>query len=197
MTLPEWHGLMGILAGIATITAYIPNTRAILRNTNQLQLSTWIVWMISSILLLASCHALNVPVWMPLGFLGGNVVTLTLLLIKKAPVRWSRLDSICVTIAILSVIPWLFFSLPVITITILLAMDFMGAVPTARKVYYEPWTEDKLSWAIWGMGFVLNMLAVSELSYTQLAYPTTMLFGGGSIALFTLWTRGKKRPNAN
>jgi len=189
MDMLDWHGVAGILAGIVSVLAYIPNTRATLARTNEQKLSSWIIWTSTSLLLLFSCSRLGISLGVPIAYFVGNLVTLAALICKKVPARWGLADTLSMWAAGLCLVPWFFFDAPVVTTTALLAMDIAGAWPTLRKVIDRPRTENRAAWALWGAGYALNLLAVRELTYTQLVYPVMLAVACGSISVLVLWPR--------
>ena len=65
-------------------------------------------------------------------------------------------------------------------------MDFAGAVPTIRKAYLAPHTEDRLAWALFIAGNAFNLLAVDRWQFAIAIYPLYMFLASGTIAALVL-----------
>lgn len=179
----------GVVALTTSVAAYIPNTRAILAGTNRQKLSSWIIWTGTSLLLFFSCRKLDIPLWVPVAYLIGNSVTLAALAFRRVPALWDLADTLSMGVSLFCMVPWLFFDAPLVTTTALLLMNAAGAVPTLKKVVRHPETENRWAWLLWGLGYIFNLAAVDELSYTKLVYPVIMLIACGSISVLVLWPR--------
>lgn len=196
----NWHEIAGVLAGVATVFAYIQQYRVIMRGSVLPTLASWLLWMVSSLLLLASYRkgGADNTIWVPIVYVFGNATILGSLYYKRAKVDWKKSDTWSVAMAVASVIPWIVFNGPTVTLVILLALDSWGGFLMMPKVYDDPFTEDPWVWSWFGLGFVLNVAAIESWAYdTQTfrvaVYPVTMLVVGGVITLLVVLPRIRLR----
>ena len=72
-----------------------------------------------------------------------------------------------------------------------LFVNFMGTLPTIRKAYCQPETENRLAWAMFSAGNLLNLLAVEEWVFEQAIYPAALALFVGAVTVL-VWTPGRR-----
>jgi hypothetical protein len=186
------HGTIGIIAGILSIVGYVPYIISIFQKKTQPNKATWIIWAIVGGLLAFSYLAEGDQntIWLPLGYFVGPLIV-AILSFFYGYSTWSKLDYVCLVVAIISIIPWILSKDATITLLINVLIDMSGALPTIIKTYHEPETEDLTAWAIF---FVANTLQLVAISYWNLAaiYPIYLFFLAGSIVFLILRGKCKK-----
>src|SRR6185295_20064326 len=97
------HEWIGIIAGIIALSGYIPYIISILRGKTKPNRATWFIWAMIGGLLAISYAAAGDPkaIWLPIGYFLGPFVT-AILSIRYGYSVWSKLDTICVIAALLS-----------------------------------------------------------------------------------------------
>jgi len=200
----HYREIAGAVAGILSLAGYIPYLLGVIRGTTRPNLASWIIWTLVGGLLAVSFIAKGDfhAIWLPLGYFFGPLVT-AIFALRCGYMAWSRMDSICMSIAAVSVLPWIlsqYMSLPQLwsgfagldaaglTLVLNLLIDAAGAVPTVIKSWQEPETEDFTAWTVF---FIANMLELSAVQTWNISavYPVYLVLLAGSIFLFTL--RGK------
>lgn len=73
-----------------------------------------------------------------------------------------------------------------------LLIDFFGLLPTIRKAYLDPKSEDRTAWSVTSLSNFLNILAVSSWTFVIGFYPVYMLLVNGLVTTL-LFVRGRKR----
>jgi ABC-type transport system involved in cytochrome c biogenesis permease subunit len=81
---------------------------------------------------------------------------------------------------------WVMFDSPMSALLICLFMNFLGTLPTIRKVYYQPETENGLAWTLFSLGTLLNLFAIEEWSFSMAVYPVSMIFIVGTVTVLVL-----------
>lgn len=178
---------IGYIAGMLALGGYIPYIIAILRGQTKPNRATWLIWTIVGGLLAVSYIAAgenSKSIWLPIGYFVGPFFT-ALLSIRYGYSAWSKLDSICVLLALLSLIPWLLTHNPITTLAINVFIDLLGAVPTLVKTYREPETEDLTAWFIFFVANTLQLFAIETWNLTAL-YPLYLFFLAGSLTILIL-----------
>ncbi|MEK7516302.1 MAG: hypothetical protein AAB562_01770 [Patescibacteria group bacterium] len=185
----------GTVAGILSLAAFAPYILAILRKKTKPSRATWWIWTVVGFMLGASYYSsgANHTIWVPASCIIGSFITAVLSL-KYGEGGWTRFDRGCLLGAGVSVALWWMFSSPLIALLINLSIDFMGALPTIRKSYYEPEGEDRTAWAMFFAGNTANLFAVESWSFAIAAYPIYMFLCSGAIAVLVfLRLRGQKK----
>jgi hypothetical protein len=130
--------------------------------------------------------------WVPISYIIGPF-TIAILSIKYGEGGWTRFDRFCLGTSAASLVLWLIFKDPIIALCINLLIDVIGALPTIRKVYKDPASEDKLTWALFIAGNLANVCAVESLKFSIVIYPLWMIIGSGTIAVLVIWPRKTNR----
>ena len=77
--------------------------------------------------------------------------------------------------------------------------DFLGSLPTSRKVYSDPHSENGLAWVLFSIGTILNLFAIEHWVFAEAVYPVRMVFIMGSITVLVLrpfWSKGLRFHSA-
>src|SRR3989338_7908963 len=189
----NFHEIVGIIAGILALAGYIPYITSILRGKTRPNRATWFIWTIVGGLLAFSyiAEADIYSIWLPLGYFFGPLIT-AILSIRYGYSGWSKLDSICMAAAIISIIPWLLSKDAIFTLLINVLIDATGAIPTIVKTYHEPETEDFTAWLIFFIANTTQLFAISEWNIASI-YPIYLFILAGIMVLFITKDKIKKR----
>lgn len=177
---------LGIIAGVIAIGGYIPYIYSILAGHTRPNRATWFIWTIVGGLLAFSYIAEGDQnsIWLPLGYFFGPLIT-AILSLRYGYAEWTRLDTICIAAALISIIPWVFADSATTTLLINLLIDSTGAIPTLVKTYREPETEDFSAWVIFFIANTLQLFAISMWNLASL-YPIYLFLLAGAMVVFTL-----------
>ncbi len=180
----EFASISGKVAGVISFVAFLPYIWAILRGETRPNRATWLIWTIVGLMLGASYYSVGAThtLWVCLSYIIGPLIIL-ILSIKYGQGGWTRLDKWCLFLAGISVALWLAFDSPLIALSINLFIDFLGAIPTIKKVYYDPKSEDLFAWSLTSLSGIVNLFAIESLALKIVIYPAYVVFATCSIAL--------------
>lgn len=183
---------LGIIAGILAIGGYVPYIISIVRGKTKPNKATWIIWTVVGGLLAFSYIAEGdiKTIWLPLGYFFGPLLA-AILSFRYGYSAWARLDTICLTVAIISIVPWI-FSHATITLLINVLIDASGAIPTLVKTYREPETEDFTAWSIFLIANTIQLFAITEWNLAAI-YPIYLFLLAFSIVAFILLGKTKRK----
>lgn len=186
------YEIVGKIAGVISLVAFVPYIVAILRGKTKPNRATWWIWTIVGIMLGASYYfsGANNTLWVPISYIIGPLA-IAILSIKYGEGGWNRFDRYCLLGAMTSAILWWLFDSPFIALLINLFIDFLGALPTIKKVYKKPETEDRTAWVLFFLGNVVNLFAIETWVFTIAVYPVYMFCGNGIITTLVLLRRRK------
>lgn len=177
---------IGIIAGIIAISGYVPYIISILMGKTKPNRATWFIWTIVGGLLAFSYIAEGDghSIWLPLGYFFGPLLT-AILSLKYGYSQWTRLDTICLTAAVISIVPWVLSDSAALTLIINVAIDSAGAIPTLVKTYKEPETEDLTAWGFFFVANTTQLFAISVVTVAIL-YPIYLFLLATFMVLFIL-----------
>ena len=186
----EISELAGRTAGLLALAAFVPYILSILRGGTRPNRATWWIWTIVGLLLGSSYYASGAQhtMWVPISYIIGPLVAAVLSL-RYGEGGWTAFDRRCIFVALLSLPLWWFFQSPLIALLMNLFIDFLGALPTIRKSYFEPEGEDRLAWALFFAGNVANLFAIEGLTFVIVVYPAYMFLASGTITFLVLRPR--------
>lgn len=182
---------LGFIAGVIAFVAYVVYVISILRGKTKPNRATWWIWAFMGLILALSYKFSGAEntVWVPyVEFLGPFIIALLSVKYGEGGLE-DKTDLLCMFGAIISIILWAIFKNPVIALVTNLAVDSFAVIPTIRKSYLRPETED--FWAWFGTGFAdgLNMFAVERFTFAILVYPIYMLLSDLIIILILLFRK--------
>lgn len=164
------------MAGIISIIGYVPYIIAIIKRKTRPARSSWIIWSLLSFIILASYKDVGAgpTLFIPIAYTLGAFVTMILALFYGEG-GWSKFDRLCILASISSLFVWWLTKSAFLALTINILIDVIGGLPTVKKVYYDPKSENKLAWGLFLVGAIFNVLAIDKLSFTIAFYPLILL----------------------
>lgn len=182
----EWKTIFGIFAGIFSLLGFVPYIITICQGKTQPNRASWSIWAALGIVLAVSNYDANAKetMWLLSSYAFCQLI-IAILSIKCGEGGWNIFDRTCLLGAGISIILWQLFDSPSLAIFICIAIDSLGALPTIKKSYYQPETEDLLSWMMFWIAGTFNLCALDGLSIVS-AQPI-YLFSFNSIVIILLF----------
>ncbi len=192
------HTLIGYIAGVISFLGFAPYIIATIKGKNRPNRATWMIWFLVSIILLVSYQASGGThtLWV----MRTNVLfsgTLALLSWKYGASGWSALDVGCLIGALFGLLLWWFFDSPLPTLYISIGIDIVGAIPTVKKSWKNPFEEDRLTWILFWVANTLNLFAMPSWSVPIASYPVYLfLISGVMTVLLVCRSHSKNKDEA-
>ncbi|MEK7187023.1 MAG: hypothetical protein AAB690_01790, partial [Patescibacteria group bacterium] len=101
-------------------------------------------------------------------------IAILILSIKRGEGGFEPLDIGCIFTALVGVGLWLWSGNPIIAIVALMASAVAGTLPTTKKAWLNPESEDLLTWGLLAVGGFFGSLAVNELIFEAVAPPVNV-----------------------
>jgi len=182
-----------VLVAVATtlaVLSYVPYVSSILKGKTRPSRTTFGIWALISVVEVGSYAAsgARATLLLPLVYAAGGIAVFCLS-IKRGVGGTQKLDILCLVGAFLGVVGWALTKNPHVALYLSMLASGCGFVPTIKKAYLHPETEDALAWNLAGVAAVLNVLAVSNWALYNISYPIFMLLFDGAIALLTVFPR--------
>lgn len=102
----------------------------------------------------------------------------------------SRTDIICLVIALLGVIFWVFFKTPLFSVFANILADIAALWPTFIKARNNPETETRISWLIGTISVLLDAVSVGKLDWSLLLLPVASAVMQGYM-IYLLYIRSR------
>lgn len=177
----------GKAAGILNLAAFVPYVLAVfgwgftrdirlvrLPESTKPNRATWFIWTLVGALILPAYHysGAEETIWVPVALAAGPGLV-AVLSIWRGEGGWTGFDLACLLGACVCVLGWVTTGSPVVGLLLALATDGFGAAATIRHAHRHPEEENRLAWTLFLAGDTLNLLAVSDWSWS--AYPVWIL----------------------
>lgn len=168
----------GLLSALLIFVSGYPYMLAIYkRELERPVVSTWILWLGIGMLLFvtsfqAGAHWGTTLLPILMGVI--NPAIIVFLSIRYGEYKWSRLDTVCVVVCVVTVIVWQTTQSPVLGILGGVLADMIAATPQVIKSWKDPKDEPVFPWAMFSFASALNILAVEEWVIQYWLFPVYM-----------------------
>lgn len=96
------------------------------------------------------------------------------------------IDSFCLLAAAVSLFLWWQTGSAKLALGLNILVDACGAIPTLRKSWQQPESEDRAAWFLFLLAGVLNVIAVTPWTWATAAYPLYLVLNSGVMNLILL-----------
>ena len=163
---------LAVVAGLLTAICVVPYLRDIYRGTTRPQRVSWLVFAVLSIVAAVSqfLDGAYAGAWLTTGAaLGFSLVFLAS--VRRGVGGMSRTEVLSLVIATCGLGVSLAVREPLIAVLAVVVAEIPAISLTVRKTLRDPASETASTWLIDGLAGVCALLAVSELSLSQVLYP--------------------------
>lgn len=189
-------GVIGKIAGLVAFASFPVYIASIIRGETRPERATYAIWSFINIVTFFSYVASGAhdTIWVLLAYMLGQL-TIFALSFKYGQGGSSRLDIVCLSLAVMAIVLWIMTRNPLSALYLSIFAEFMGLVPTIKKSYLYPNTESKLAWFIGFAGSALNLLAITTFVWHIALYPL-YVFLGDFIIVVLLFRPGGNRDTS-
>jgi len=189
----EFTSAIGIIAALVILAAYIPYIRSTLQGKNKPNRASWFIWAALGITIAAS-YRLSGGIdsgWVPIAGMVG-IFIIAMLSVRYGQGGHTIFDVACLIGAGIGLIAWWLTNEPAAALVISTFVDMIGSLPTIRKGYYEPESEDKLTWIMFLAGYTLNLFAITDWNFVIAFYPLEVVILSAAMVWLLVF---RKRDN--
>jgi hypothetical protein len=174
--------LIGQIAGIIAFLSILPYVISILRGHTKPSRSAYAIWVVVEVVTASSYIASGAitTYWTSVVF-AFSAILIFFLSIKFGMGGYNRLDLICLAIAAVAIYLWLTTQNPVVALYTSILASKISYLPIIKKSYYQPETENKLSWAMVAFASTLNLFALTSMELKITLLPVLAAFFQGLI----------------
>lgn len=166
-----------VLSTAFTLWAYVPYIRLVIADgTVKPNRASWFVWWVidaSMAWVLFSAHAWSAFL-MFAAFTLGTTIVLSLSL-KQGEGQFSKSDMFYIALAIGGIILWRASDNENISVIANMVAAIAGTIPTIKKSFLDPDSEDAPTWRYFWIGGLFNVLAISSWTFVDAA-PTLIVW---------------------
>lgn len=164
--------LFAIIASLLIIFGgNVPYLISIFKGKTKPHIYTWLIWTITyGIALLGLIYGKGG--WGVLSLSIGMffVFVIFVACFKYGTKNITKLDTVILVGALLAIVVWFQLHNPLLAVFMVTIIDFVGYIPSFRKTFYEPWTENVTAWTISTFAGLLIMLSLNEYNFLTLTY---------------------------
>ncbi len=181
---------ISIVAVILTFVGYFPYFRDIFNGKTKPHLFSWVIWTIT----VGITYALQVSAGAGSGAWVTGVLTIimgsiSILSFKYGTKNITKLDIVCLIIALSALPLWFFAHQPVLSAVILAAIDMVGFFPTIRKSWNDPYSETLSFYFITTVRHSLSVLALQNYNIITIAFPGAWVIANAVFAVILVVRR--------
>jgi hypothetical protein len=168
------------LSAIFSLGAYLPYIKEIIANGSvRPNRASWLVWWVIDAVMVWALWSAKAYHAVPMfaAFTVGTTIVLILSL-RKGEGEFSRFDYLYMIIALIGIILWRVNaeSNPAFSVAANMLAATMATIPTFRKSFLNPKSEDPLTWSLFFVGGFFNILSIPTPSFVN-SGPTIMVWG--------------------
>ncbi len=190
MFLYSW---LGIISGACAVAAYVPYVYLTIRGKITPHPISWLLWAILGAVSLITYIAVGAHETLPLAIVSFIGPTLLFLLsVKKWKGRFGRFDYVCLAFSCVAILVYIIFHQAAFALSINLIGDFIAALPTIRKTYHDPSSENLSTWLLFTLSAVIALFALDHLTYGLVILPLYLVLFEGLMCVLVIRGRLKK-----
>jgi hypothetical protein len=171
------QGELGILAGLISLSGFIPYIISVLRKKTRPSRASWFIWSAVALMIVASYYSVGArnTLWLALANAFG-ISIIAILSLRFGKGGWTVTDKACLGGAGSSIVIWFVSGSAAIALVMNILSDFAGVIPTVKKLIDRAGPEDRLSWGIWLVADTLTLMAAESWDISIIIYPLYLFF---------------------
>ena len=190
----EKYILYGQIATFITAIAYLPYIFSIFKIKTKPDRTTWSVLFLIGIITFLAYRGVGADATLGVALL--NVIgpfTIFILSLKFGEGWNNKNDFKYLILSLIALILWQIYESPLVGLIFNLIADFIAFMPTIKKSFSRPWTEDLLTWCLFAIGGIINLFAIEYWRFNIVIYPMYILLAEGGVAIILLWSFFRKK----
>jgi hypothetical protein len=186
------HTLFAITGATVNFAACLSYVRAILKGEATPNRVSWFLWavvpLIAGAAQLRAGVGISTLVVLSVGA-GPACIVLASFAARTGSWKLGPFDYVCGACALAALALWAITGEPVTAIVLSILGDFAAALPTLRKAWLEPATENRSTYLIAFVGMILGILSVQEATFAAYAFNAYLVAACGTLMLILYWPR--------
>ena len=190
------HSAFAIAGSIVNFVGGLSYVRAIWKGEASPNRVTWGLWALVPLIAAAAQWESGVGIsTLVVASVGASPVCVVLASFVVGSGSWKLgpFDYICGACALAALALWAITGDPVTAIVLSILGDTAAALPTVRKAWLAPETEDKRAYVLAFIGVSLGLFSVQEATFSAYAFNAYLVVGTATLLAILYWPR-KVRP---
>ncbi|MDF3818326.1 hypothetical protein P3G55_00355 [Leptospira sp. 96542] len=167
---------LGFIAVTLTFYGFIPYIRSIHKGDVKPHVFSWVIWALTTFIVFFAQ-------WVSGGGAGALSILVSALVtcyialvayLKRGKINITKADWFFFLTAILSLPLWFFFSSPLYAVIILTVADILGFLPTIKKIYHDPFSENLWFYIIFMVRNIVVCFALEDKNLTTVLFPASI-----------------------
>lgn len=175
--------------------AFLPYFKGIVKKEVQPHAFTWLVWTITQ-------GTATIGLWTGGGGAGAAAFTIGTFFtfsifcasLFNKDKNITKSDVVILIAALSATSIWWLLDNPVLAVLLVSIIDVIGYIPTFRKSYKHPWTEETKSWTAFSASNLFSILALKNYNFLTLGYLVIISITNITLLIFLL-IRRRNEPN--
>lgn len=164
--------ILVVISSILTLVSVIPYLIDIVKGRTKPRVVSWFVWsLLTGISFVASFTEHQYPTAALMFCSVLATMAIVVLGWKNGDKKISRLDIFCFIGVVIGIIFWVIFNSPSIAVVAMIAIDFIGGIPTQVHAWKKPQEETMKTFVLGLIGSLLTLMTVTNWQITAFAYP--------------------------
>jgi len=160
---------------------------------------TWLLWALAPLIAFAAMVKEGVApldglMTFMVGF-GPLIVFISSFVNRKSVWKITKFDMICGGLSVLGIIAWAFTRIGTIAIIFSIMADGLALLPTLKKSWKEPETEEDVVFGLAAISAVITMLALDTYDFQHLGFPIYIFIGCAALFLIIRFKLGIRWAN--
>lgn len=184
--------ILGIIATIISLIAYIPYFRDIFKGKTKPHAFTWLVWFILTTIAFAGqlSEGAGAGAWAT-GSISAASLAIFILSLKKGEKNITISDKFSLFGAFFAIYLWYLTKDPLASIVLIIIIEVLSFYPTIRKSIQKPFEETLSTYVLVGSSFVLATVAIENYLLTTWLYPSALVLLNFGFAIMLIIKRKK------
>ncbi|CAN5134041.1 hypothetical protein BH11PAT1_BH11PAT1_6590 [soil metagenome] len=192
MNIPiEWKIILAVLASIMALIGNLPYLLDVIKGKIKPHPYTWFIWSIVSAITFFGGVAKGAGIGaLPTGIAEGFTIIIFFFSLKNGFSNVTRTDTYFLIAALSGLIPWILTKDPTISVIVAVGIDLIAFVPTFRKTWQDPKTENPILFIMNVTRHGLTLLSLSTYNIATMLHSIAMIITN-SCMTFIIFTRKK------
>ena len=193
------HTALAIAGSVINFAACLGYVRATLNGEATPNRVTWFLWALVALIAGAAQLRAGVGISTLVVFAVGTgpvCVVLASFVRGRGAWRLGPFDYVCGACALAALALWAITGDPLTAIALSVLGDFAAALPTLRKAWLHPETENRSTYLIAFVGMILGILSVEEATFAAYAFNAYLVAASTALVLILYWPRKRSLTEA-
>jgi hypothetical protein len=170
----SWPVIAGTISAILALSTLVPYLHDTLRGETRPSIISQSLWCLFALLAVVGQYASTGFTWsmaVALGTAFNNIIIVTVCLFGYGYRGHTRFDIASGLLALIGIFLWYVTDLPVYTVVFAVIANICAGIPTYRKTFKHPRTENTSAWLLVFGSALFSLFALRTITISSVAFP--------------------------